>query len=52
MSHPSHTAVLDRLLDPLDRIFTPEVARQIVALRADAATQKYERRPIKMGLYF
>ena len=40
MSHPSHTAVLDRLLDPLDRIFTPEVARQIVALRADAATQK------------
>jgi hypothetical protein len=39
MNH-SHTAVLDRLLDPLDRILTAEVAEQIVNLRADANTQK------------
>jgi hypothetical protein len=40
MSHPSHTTALDRLLDPLDRILTPEVARKIVDLRADVATQE------------
>jgi hypothetical protein len=32
-------AVLDRLLDPLAECLTPEVARRIVALRADALTQ-------------
>ncbi len=40
MSFPSHTAALERLLDPLDRILTPEVARKIVDLRADDATQR------------
>jgi uncharacterized protein YnzC (UPF0291/DUF896 family) len=28
--------VLDRLLDPVGRIFTPEVARKLVRLRFDA----------------
>ena len=40
MSRTSYTGALDRLLDPLDRILTPEVARQIADLRADAVTQK------------
>ena len=40
MTQSSHTAALDRLLDPLEGILTPEVARQIVDLRADAATQR------------
>ena len=33
------TAVLDRLLAPLARCFTTEVARQIAGMRADPATQ-------------
>ena len=33
------TAVLDRLLDPVSRCLTPEVARRIVKLRADPAAQ-------------
>ncbi|MHC1769124.1 MAG: hypothetical protein AB9869_33385 [Verrucomicrobiia bacterium] len=32
-------SVFDRLLDPVARCFTPEVARRIAALRADPATQ-------------
>jgi hypothetical protein len=40
MAQSSHTAALDRLLDPLEAILTPEVARQIVELRADAITQR------------
>ena len=31
--------VLDRLLDPLARILTPEVARKLVKLRFDSKTQ-------------
>ncbi len=31
--------VLDRLLDPLGRILTPEVARKLVNLRFDAKAQ-------------
>jgi len=33
------THVLDRLLDPVGDFLTPEVARRLVAYRADAATQ-------------
>lgn len=32
-------AVLDRLLEPLTDLFTPEVAQRIANLRADPATQ-------------
>lgn len=32
--------VLDRLLDPVRDVLTPEVARAIADLRADAATQE------------
>ena len=31
---------LDRLLDPVSRCLTPEVARQLVALRADPELQQ------------
>ena len=31
---------LDRLLDPLGRSLTPDAARQLVELRADAAAQR------------
>lgn len=37
MRRQSSTAVVDRLLDPLARSFTPEVAQQIAHLRADPA---------------
>ncbi len=33
--------VLDRLLDPVGRCLTPEVARALVALRLDPATQAH-----------
>lgn len=33
--------VLGRLLDPLGRILTPEVARKLVALRFDPRTQAH-----------
>lgn len=33
------TEVLDRLLSPVGRCLTPEVARRLVALRADAEVQ-------------
>jgi hypothetical protein len=35
----SATQVLDRLLDPVGDFLTPEVARRLVAYRADATTQ-------------
>jgi hypothetical protein len=39
MQHEANTAVLDRLLDPLARRFTPAAARALVDFRADPATQ-------------
>lgn len=33
------TSYLDRILEPMTEAFTPEMARKIVALRADAETQ-------------
>ena len=36
---PQGPRILDRLLDPVRDAFTPEVARAIADLRADAATQ-------------
>ncbi len=35
----THSAVLDRLLDPLTECLTPDVARRIAALRAEPVTQ-------------
>jgi hypothetical protein len=37
MRRDATTAVVDRLLDPLARSFTPDVARHIAKLRADPA---------------
>ena len=34
-----HTEILDRLLDPFGRALTPEAARQLLAIRADAEIQ-------------
>jgi hypothetical protein len=34
-----HTSILERLLDPIGRALTPEVAQQLVALQADASVQ-------------
>jgi hypothetical protein len=31
--------ILDRLLDPIGRVLTPEVAQQLVSLQADPAVQ-------------
>jgi hypothetical protein len=39
MTNGEGVRVLDRLLDPLLRCLTPESARAVVALRADAAAQ-------------
>jgi hypothetical protein len=39
MSTDLQPAVLDRILDPVGRCFTPEVAAQLVALRADPEAQ-------------
>ncbi len=39
MEQSSETALLDRFLDPIGRCLTPEVARRIVAFRADEAMQ-------------
>ena len=39
MSHTQETITLDRVLDPVSRCLTPEVARQIVALRAEPDLQ-------------
>jgi hypothetical protein len=40
MSQPAETPILDRLLDPVTRCLTPEVARELVALRADPQFQE------------
>jgi hypothetical protein len=37
-SHP-HPSVLSRLLDPVGRCLTPEVAQHLVALQVDPAVQ-------------
>jgi hypothetical protein len=34
-----HTPILERLLDPIGRVLTPEVAQQLVTLQADPAVQ-------------
>ena len=34
------TATLERMVDPVSRCLTPEVARQIIALRADPALEQ------------
>jgi hypothetical protein len=39
MEHPTEIAILDKMLDPVARCLTPEVAKQIAELRADASTQ-------------
>lgn len=39
MSATATPSVLDRMLDPVRDCLTPEVARKILALRADAVTQ-------------
>ena len=39
MSATAIPSVLDRLLDPVRDCLTPEVARRILALRADPVTQ-------------
>ena len=38
MARNTTNAVLDRLLDPLARLFTLEVAKQVSELRADSET--------------
>jgi hypothetical protein len=40
MSQTEVNLTLDRLLDPVSRCLTPEVARQLVQLRADPELQK------------
>lgn len=40
MSQTHETLTLDRLLEPVSRCLTPEVARQLVDLRADPALQE------------
>jgi len=39
MSQTQETLTLDRLLDPVTRCLTPEVARRLVELRADPELQ-------------
>ncbi len=39
MTHTAGTNVLDRLMEPVGRSMTPELAREIVALRADPDLQ-------------
>jgi hypothetical protein len=39
MAGSTSNSVLDRILDPFAECLTPEVARRIVALSADAETQ-------------
>lgn len=40
MSQTQETLTLDRLLDPVTRCLTPEVARRLVELRADPELQR------------
>ncbi len=39
MSGLDHTAILDRVLEPVTECLTPDVAAKLVTLRADAQTQ-------------
>lgn len=39
MNGASNTAVLDKLFDPVEKCFTPEVARRLVGVRAPADVQ-------------
>lgn len=39
MEHPTDIAILDKMLEPVARCLTPEVAKQIAELRADQSTQ-------------
>jgi hypothetical protein len=39
MEHPTEIAILDKMLEPVVRCLTPEIAKQIAELRADAPTQ-------------
>jgi hypothetical protein len=39
MEQPTDIAILDKMLEPVARCFTPAVAKQIAELRADAPTQ-------------
>ena len=39
MKNGENVSVLERLLDPITRCLTPESARALVALRADAVAQ-------------
>ncbi len=39
MSPAKEAGILDRLLDPVSRILSPEVARQLLAVRADPELQ-------------
>lgn len=39
MKNGENASILERLLDPLTRCLTPESARALVALRADAVAQ-------------
>jgi len=39
MNDGANVSVLERLLDPITRCLTPESARALVALRADAVAQ-------------
>ncbi|MBV9123486.1 MAG: hypothetical protein JO112_09025 [Planctomycetes bacterium] len=41
MEHDTNAAVLDRILDPLARSFTPEAARALMDFRADPTTQAH-----------
>jgi hypothetical protein len=39
MEATTESAILDKMLEPVARCFTPAVAKQIAELRADQATQ-------------
>jgi hypothetical protein len=40
MVHMAATTLLQRMVDPLSRVLTPEAARQILQVRADEETQQ------------
>jgi hypothetical protein len=40
MSNTREAIFLERIVEPLSRCFTPEVARQVADLRADAQLQE------------
>jgi hypothetical protein len=39
MEHLTESAILDKMLEPVARCFTPAVAEQVAALRADPVIQ-------------